>query len=72
MPNLQAVSPSGRGAEQSAPSPKDYERLHKQYIALQRAFENVDLERCHWRRQADTLRNLISQMAQHMKPYEGE
>lgn len=48
------------------------EELKAKYIALQKAFENVDLERKHWRRQAEALRNLIAKMAEHMKPYEGE
>lgn len=44
----------------------------EKYAALARAFENVNLERTHWRKQAERLRALIEQMQQHMKPYEGE
>jgi hypothetical protein len=58
------------GAASAAPSPQS--ELHKKYIAMARAFENVALERDHWRRQAEQLQDLIEKMKQCMKPYEGE
>ena len=57
---------------EGASAPSAYDALHKRYIAMARAFENVDLERTHWRRQAEQLQALIEQMKQCMKPYEGE
>ena len=66
MPNLKIVQPV-----EGASAPSQYVEKEK-YIALARAFENVDLERTHWRRQAEQLQALIEQMKQCMKPYEGE
>lgn len=48
------------------------DELKNKYIALQKAFENVDLERKHWRRQAEQLQRLMAEMQKFMKPYEGE
>ena len=45
-------------------------KLKKRNLDLCIAFESVDVERKHWRRQAERLRELIEQMQSFMRPYE--
>lgn len=51
---------------------EELERLKQHNIELQRAFENVDLERVYWRRQTEKVRLLLEQAIACLKPYEGE